>query len=268
MHQINLTDRRFDYLVKHIKGKRMEFANYEQLVEYIKSFKTQNEQMREIVNYFMDNVKFDYVMLEHLNHVVSMSFAKYVDRLFPNINDKFREKAICFIRNSSNISTEYWNRIRDFYLTPTINEKGEEKYITMYEAINKVCVDLQNENGLLKKGVACHITQFAKKLCDSVGIQCLIVNGISSGKMEHSWLDVCINGEELFYDITYALYIRDNFCGMGKHYLPSEWLGITPKQLHKNQPTRTISYPKGFNLEDLGLNNSPLCMKDFFDTTA
>ena len=188
--------------------------------------------------------------------------------MFPNVNEKLREKALSYLRNSTNLSNDYWERIRKLYLTPIVNEMGKERYITITDALIGIAPDYQENDGLLKKGTSQHITEFAKKLCDNVGINALIVKGVSTGRMMHYWLDVCIDGTELFYDITFALYIRDNFCGIGNRYKPDEWLALTPKQLYKNQPTRIIAYPQGYNLEYLGLNNLPLNMKEFFDTGA
>lgn len=245
-----------------------EFNSFVELVNYLNSLTSQQEQINEIVNYFIQNVQFDYVMLENINEIVTKKFAKYVDALFPNTSEQSRNKALSYIKNSSNVSNEYWNRIKTNYLNPTINEKGEKIYKTMYDVINEMKADIKEDNGLLKKGIAENITSFAKKLCEAVGIRCVEVKGISSGKMNHSWLDIEINNQELFYDITYAIYTRDNFCGLGKRYKIEEWIGITPKQLYKNQPSRIIKCPKGFNLEYLGLNNLPLFMKEFFDAGA
>lgn len=242
----------------------MKFLNYSHLIEYIKSKPTQEQQLQEIINYFIDNVQYDYVMIEHINEIITLKFTKYADLLFPNVNEKLRNKAISFLRNSSNISNDYWERIKNLYLTPYIDENGEEHYISLSDALTSIEADYQETNGLLKKGISFHIAEFTKKLCDEVGIDCLIIKGISSGKMEHYWLNICINDKELFYDIAYALYIRDNFCRIGKRYSTEHWLGISPKQLYKNQPTRTIISPKGFDLEYLGLNNLPLCMKNLF----
>jgi len=246
----------------------MKFLDYSQLIEHLSQIPTQKEQVKEMIKYFEDNVQIDYVMIEHINEIVTVKFTRYVDRLFPNISERLRKKALAFLRNSTNISNEYLERISKLYLTPSINDKGEENYITLSEALMSITADCCENNGLLTKGTSKHITEFAKRLCDDLGIRALIIEGISNDRMRHFWLDICIDGQELFYDITYALYIRDNFCGIGKRYVAEEWLGITPKQLYKNQPTRIIAHPKGFSLENLGLNNSPLRMKDFFDTSA
>lgn len=242
----------------------MKFLNYDQLIEHIKQKPTQNEQLEEIIKYFMDNVQYDYVMIEHINEIITLKFTKYADLLFPNVNEKLRNKAISFLRNSSNISNAYWERLRNLYLTPSIDENGEAHYISLTDALTSLEPEHIINNGLLEKGMSSHIAEFAKKLCDDVGIKAIIIKGISNGKMKHFWLNICIDDKELFYDIAYALYIRDNFCGMGKRYSPAQWLGISPKQLYKNQPTRVILHPQGFDLEYLGLNNLPLCMKDFF----
>ena len=246
----------------------MEYFNYQELVKYLKQIPSQSEQFKAITMYFMDNVKFDYVMIEHINEIATTRFTNYVDRIFPSTSPESRYKALSLLRNTTNISNNYWERIKNLYLTPYKNENNIECYPTLTQALTNITPDVKEINGLLKKGIAIHIVQFAKKLCNEIGIPCLIVKGISSGKTQHFWLDVIIDNKELFYDITYAIYIRDNFCTMGKRYKPEEWLGITPRQLYKNQPTRTILYPKGFNLENLGMYDIPLCMKDCFDTPA
>lgn len=244
----------------------MTFDNYTELIKHVLSFQTQPEQLNAIIQYFMDNVEFDYVMIEHINQIVTPRFASYVDRLFPNINDKLRHKAINYIRNSSNISNTYWNRLADIYLTPINTADSSFKYSTMVDALKQIGPDVIIENGLLKKGVAGDITLFAKQLCDSCGIDCIIINGVSSGKMKHCWLNIKINDAELFYDITFAIYSRDNFCGMAR-YSPNDWLGVTAKILYKYQPTRTILSPKGFNLKHLALNNLPIKMFDLYTGT-
>ena len=237
----------------------MTFSNYTEFIEYLNQIPSQQEQLNQIIKYCIDNVEVDYVMIEHINEIVTVKFTKYIDTLFPSIDEKLRLKAISFLRNSTNISNSYWERIKSLYLYPSSNNQP-----TLTEALISISPDYKEINGLLLKGTSEHITQFVKKVCDDINIKSLIVKGISSGRMQHFWLNICINNTELFYDITYALYVRDNFCEIGKHYLQSEWLGITPKQLHKNQPSRTIISPDGFNLEYLGLNNCSLSMKDLF----
>ncbi|MBO5910278.1 MAG: hypothetical protein J6Q15_02085 [Clostridia bacterium] len=243
----------------------MDFLNYSELVSHIKQATNQQEQLNIIIQYFLENVEFDYVMVEHTNKLASPRLAQYIDKIFPNINDKFREKALAYLRNCTNISDTYWERIKKQYLTPTIDENEDEEYMSLTETLSSITPDYRAKDGLLQKGVDAHIVQFAKKLCDDVGIKCIIVEGFSSENFEHAWLDICIDNKELFYDIAYCLYIRDNFCGVGARYTINDWIGISPKKLYKNQPTRTISHPQGFNLEYLGLNNLPLCMNQFFD---
>lgn len=246
----------------------MRFSNYDELVCYLQQIPSQKERLQGIIQYCLDNVQFDYVMIEHINEIATVKMVKYIDRLFPNTSEKFREKALSYLRNTTNISNTYWERVRTLYLTPHKDSRGNDEYLTLTDAFVSIEPEHIESNGLLIKGVSNDIANFAKRLCDDVGIKSLVVDGISSGRMHHFWLDVCIDNEELFYDIAYAIYIRDNFCGIGHRYSAKEWLGITPKQLYKNQPTRTIVSPHGFNLEYLGLNNIPLCMKDFFDTSA
>ena len=164
------------------------------------------------------------------------------------------------MRNSSNMSSQYWIRLRNLYLTPQIDSAGNLKQTSMLEALNSMSADVIEYNGLLMKGTSEHIATFAKTLCDAVGIPALIVSGISSGKVLHYWLVISINNNELFYDISYALYVRDNFCRIGTRYSQHEWLGITPKQLYKNQCTRTIISPNGFDLKTLALQDLPIRM--------
>lgn len=239
-----------------------------ELVNHIKQVSTQQEQLNTIIQYFLENVQFDYVMVEHASKIASVGLTKYIDRMFPNINDTFREKALAYLRNCTNISNTYWERVRKLYLTPCVDENEDEKYISLTEALTSIQPDYRETNGLLLKGTTEHIVNFAKKLCDDVGIKCLIVKGFSSKGNEHCWLNICIDNKELFYDIAYCIYIRDNFCGVSSRYSISDWLGMSPKKLYKNQPTRTITYPQGFSLESLGLNNASLCMREFFNTPA
>lgn len=244
----------------------MKFLNYEELVNHLKQQPTQEDKIGAIIQYFIDNVEYDYVMIEHINKIVTPDFAIYADRLFPPNTANLKEKALNFMRNSSNISNAYWYRLRNLYLNPKINDDGSLQPTSMIEALNSMGPEIIKCNGLLKKGTSQHIAEFAKMLCSEINIPALIVSGISSGEMPHYWLDIYINGQELFYDISYALYIRDNFCRIGLRYKQEEWLGITPKQLYKNQCTRKILHPKGFDLKELGLNDLPLNMKNFFDT--
>jgi len=237
----------------------MTFSNYTEFINYLNKIPNQQEQVNQIIQYCIDNVEVDYVMIEHINEIVTVKFTKYIDTLFPNVNDKLKLKAISFLRNSTNISNSYWERIKSLYLEDLPNNQR-----TLTDALISITPDYKEINGLLIKGTSNHISEFVKKVCDDININALVINGISSGRMQHFWLDICIDGTELFYDITYALYIRDNFCEIKKHFNQSEWLGITPKQLYKNQPSRIIVSPKGFDLEHLGLNNHSLHMKEFF----
>lgn len=242
----------------------MFFASYDDLLTHIKTKPTKKQQLQTIWQYFFDNVNFDYVMLEHLNKIVSDSFLDYIDRLFGNATEEKRLLSLNYLMNSTNISNEYFNRIKDIYLTSFISE-GETKYPSLLEAVNQIKCDRIETNGLLRKGVSKDFTLFVKKLCDELDIPCIIVKAPDSSRVQHHWLDIMLDGEELFYDITYAMYVHDNFNSMRKRFTIDEWLGITPKQLYKNQPSRIIGYPEGFNLEYLGLNDMPLCMKEFFD---
>lgn len=243
----------------------MFFSSYDDLLTHIKTKPTKKQQLQAIWQYFFDNVNFDYVMLEHLNKIVSDNFLMYIDRLFGNKTEEKRKLSLNYLMNSTNISTEYFNRIKDIYLTAIRND-GEEQYLTLFEAVSQIKCDCIETNGLLRKGVSHDFVKFAKKLCDELDIPCIIVKAPSSTRVQHQWLNILVDNEELFYDITYAMYVHDNFNSMGKRYSVDEWLGITPKQLYKNQPNRVIGYPEGFDLEYLGLNNLPLCMKEFFDT--
>lgn len=240
----------------------MHFSNYDELVKHLTKQPSQHKQLEELIKYFIDNVEYDYVMIEHINEIVTPKFAQYTDSLFPHTSSKLKEKAINFMRNSSNMSNAYWVRLRNIYLTSEIDIDGSARPVSMIEALNAMSAEIIEYNGLLQKGTSEHIAQFAKKLCDDINIPCVIVSGISSGKMLHYWLDISIDNTELFYDISYAIYVRDNFCCMGKRFSQANWLGISAKQLYKNQCTRTIIQPKGFNLQHLGLNNLPLKMID------
>lgn len=242
----------------------MFFQSYDDLITYIKSKPTKQQQLQVIWRYFFDNVNFDYVMLEHLNKLASDKFVQYIDRLFGNATEEKRQLSLCRLLNSTNISYNYLDRIKKIYLTPYIVD-GEERYYSLFEAISQVKCDRIETNGLLRKGISQDFVEFVKKICDDINIPCLIVNAPNNKKVQHHWLDIMIDGEELFYDITYAVFVNDNFNSMGKRFIIDEWLGITPKKLYKNQPDREIGYPEGFSLEYLGLNNLPLCMREFFD---
>ena len=207
----------------------MKFENYEQLVTYIKKLNSQKERLQEIIQYHLDNVEVDYVMMEHINEIASIKMVQYIDRLFPNTCEKFREKALSYLRNTTNISNTYWERVRALYLTPRKDKRGNDEYLTLTEAFISIEPEHIENNGLLLKGTSNDIANFAKQLCEDVGIQALVVNGVSSGRMHHFWLDIRINNEELFYDLAYALYVRDNFCRIGNKYSVKDWLGITPK---------------------------------------
>ncbi|MBQ3502605.1 MAG: hypothetical protein IJA72_02970 [Clostridia bacterium] len=238
----------------------MRFSSYDELIKNILSQPSEKAKLNTIIKYFIDNVEYDYVMIEHVNEIVTPRFAKYADLLFSGTSSDLRQKAINFMRNSSNISNQYWIRLREIYLTPQIDKHGNLKSVSMLEALNLMSPDVVEINGLLIKGTSEHICTFAKKLCDEVGIQSLIVKGVSSGRMTHNWLDIKLDEEELFYDISYALYVRDNFCRIASRYTIEDWLGMSPKQLYKNQCTRNIISPSGFNLKNLWLNNYPLNM--------
>lgn len=45
----------------------------------------------------------------------------------------------------------------------------------------------------------------------------------------------------MHYDITYAMYARDE---RSKDTKPQDWLGISTEQLQKLQPDRTINSPQ------------------------
>ena len=64
----------------------MNYLNYDELVRFISSQPTEEDKVKVILQYFIDNVEYDYVMIDHINEIVTPRFAKYADLLFPDNN--------------------------------------------------------------------------------------------------------------------------------------------------------------------------------------
>ena len=228
----------------------MEIASYEDLIKYLKSLPTKQEQIDFLMDWFVKNVEYDYVILEkakalgHLDEELSE-----IDRKFDCKDEKQRKLAIGYAKEKYGFSDEFIDRTLAHYgKTRIIAAQSERKAFgkvwpaqperTIIDGFRS-SVALQElptifDNGLIKKGVCADYTKFIAKVCADLGIKCECVEGMTS--VGHQWTIL----ENKHYDPTYAIFVRDKYADWDKKTKIMDWFNVEATDLIKIQPYRKI----------------------------
>ena len=222
---------------------------YDELIKHLKTISDKQQQIEYLFKYMLQSVQYDYPTLEICKF--DNSLLDYIDTHYnPEIAED-RQKVIQLIK-SKGYSNEFILRILENYgksfivparpemvimgkLNKAIPEHTD--YRTFASAKNMAKPLVEYKNGFIIKGVCADFSEFIKNICDELNIPCNIVNGATP--ISHVWNLINVGDGFKHYDLTYAIYARDEFNGWGK-VNPSNFLGVTTKKLLEMHPSRTI----------------------------
>lgn len=222
---------------------------YNELINHLKTINGEQQQVEYLFSYMLQSAQYDYPTLEICKF--DNSLLDYVDEHFnPEIMED-RQKAIQLVK-SEGYSNEFILRILENYgegfIVPArpemvimgkLNKAIPEhiSYRTFASAKNMAKPLVEYEDGIIIKGVCADFSEFTKKICDELNIPCDTVTGTTP--ISHVWNLINIGDGFKHYDLTYAIYARDEFDGWGK-VNPNDFLGVTTEKLLEIQPNRTI----------------------------
>ena len=197
-----------------------------------------------ISKFILNNIEYSYERLDYENFNFALSLP---------IQKKFMEigcwrdiaKVTQVIRGISkqyNFCDEFTNKLLRDYQTllknGTIGENGKGIHLLNY--FQESPIEPQYEGGILRRGVCEQIAIFCKDVCEEVDIPCKVVYGNTG--LRHAWNLINVNGKNLHYDYTYAMYCKDKRFGWDKYTTPQDWLGMTEQQLLSISPRKIEKY--------------------------
>lgn len=233
----------------------MKITNYEQFINYIKSLKTETEQINFIMKYFVDKVEFDYIVVEGLK--VPYSLGDDIDNKFNCSNEVEVKKALEYAKKKG-LSDALIQRISDIYgkqfiipARPASNgifgfrpaQPERISYRTFGSTLNMIKAQPTYKNGLIIKGVCADYVEFIQQVCNELGIKYDTISGQTS--VGHTWIKI----NELYYDPTYAIYVRDKYMDWDKKTSVDDWLGFNDDEMFKMHPIRIIDEVNRIHLD-------------------
>ncbi|MBO5910566.1 MAG: hypothetical protein J6Q15_03565 [Clostridia bacterium] len=234
----------------------MKITNYKQFIVHLKSLKTQQEQINFIMKYFVDKVEFDYLVIEAIK--IPYSLIDEIDNKFDSSNKDEVNQALQYAKFKG-LSYGLIKRLSQIYGNPfTIPARpaynGTLGFIpaqperishrTFGATINMSKPQPTYKNGLIIKGVCADFVEFIKKVCDDIGVKYNTISGQST--VSHAWIKI----DGLYYDPTYAIYVRDKFMDWDKKSTIDDWFGMTNAQLFHLHPIRVIDEIDGVHLSE------------------
>ena len=228
---------------------------YQELLYKLKSLDGKQKQIDALFGYLLKMVEYDYPTLEICK--LDNSLAAHIDSTYSPSSAEDRQKVVELLKGKG-YSTEFINRMLANYgrevLVPARPERfsmGKLQkavpehviYTSFLSAQNMAKPVVKYENGIITKGVCADYAIFIKKVCDDLDIECKTIDGTTP--VFHGW-NLIDGGEGLLhYDLTYAVFSRDQFNGWDR-LAPKDWLGITTDRLLEIHPTRKIDAPLSF----------------------
>lgn len=222
---------------------------YNELINHLKTINGKQQQIEYLFSYMLHSVQYDYPTLEICKF--DNSLLDYIDEHFNSENLEDRRKAIQLVK-SEGYSDEFILRILenygDSFIVPArpemvimgkLNKAIPEhtSYRTFASAKNMARPLVEYENGIIIKGVCADFSEFIKKTCDELNVPCDTITGTTP--ISHVWNLINTGDGFKHYDLTYAIYARDEFDGWDKAN-PNDFLGITTEKLLELHPNRTI----------------------------
>lgn len=196
--------------------------NYEELLNNLKSVQSKEQQIEALFQFLLESLEYDYLYLE------MSRLKKCANENSLEFSDLYDEELVDEILNKFSKYLTIPNYVVEFFKNKEF-EKLRPGFITDSPIF---------ENEIIKKGVCLNFSNFIKKVCDELEINCEIQKGATP--FAHAWNKIQINNQWLNFDVTYAIYSRDKYNGWGERSKPQDWFGITDEELLKLHPERTI----------------------------
>ena len=206
--------------------------NYDFLVSHINKLDSDEKKLKFISTFILKNVKYNYEYLDN------SKISKYLRDNAPDSLVDFDKpvEAVKFIEGLAldlSLTESYKRKMLNLYQWNYRNEC----YIEFINLVPRIAC-FRSEDGILKTGVCQQISEFFNKLCNEVGIQSRCVRGNTG--FAHQWNVVNVKGQDLHYDLTYAMYSKDGYSDWDKKTSPKDWLGVTGDRLKQLHPQRRI----------------------------
>lgn len=222
---------------------------YDELLNNLKLHPTKEQQIQELFNYLLNNVKYDYPTLEICNF--DNTLLNYIDEKYNPSKYADKLKAVQLVREKG-YSEEFLSRILEHYgeefIVPARPERiimgklnkaipEHTEYRTFAGAKNMATPSVIYKNGIIKKGVCADYSEFIHKICEELNIKCNVIQGTTP--VSHVWNLIDVGDGFKHYDLTYAIFSRDNYNNWNSTNT-NDWFGITTDRLLEMHPTRKI----------------------------
>ena len=246
----------------------MKYKNYDHLISTLKGIKDRDEQIKTLMEYFVDNVDYDYTIHGRIKSEGQIEKFREIDSRHDYSDPAQIEKALAEIK-ALGYKDDYIARLREHvgkeYTIPAKPERmcfgklaPAEPEMTKVRptalAAPMVGQIVTEKNGLITKGVCEHYAQFVNKVCGELDIPSVTVNSrnTKTGGL-HSFNKIKgTDGVAKYYDPNYAIYIKNNYDYDGRqpHHTIENWIcGVDDKGLKELQPVREIYKINGVDVK-------------------
>lgn len=237
----------------------MNFENYEELINYAKTYESDIDKLKLLQDYFLKNVEYNYLadIAPALNdqndpyNIINCEYGKQTIFTSEEEKEKIIDEVEKRLGNNFHLSKNdrkklllsLGNVVEPVEKT-IIRPTGQKLHISipgcdgsLFDCIHKeVNSDLEViENGLIKCGVCRHFSKFVKKFCDDLKIKCYIAD--SSDYHEFNIIE--IDGEKRVFDFTRMIGIRDDFHNFDGQEI-DDWFNMTFQKMFEYKPNRKI----------------------------
>ncbi len=238
---------------------------YEDFLNFLRNQKTTEEVLLQIYNYFRNNVSYNYDQLQVVKYNNRDGELNSIHELIENNKDnkseEFKNKLINSLdevfmklegRGLSKRNKEEWFKN---YGKVIHHEKTEKREITIRRGMiirlpgepeHDEIIHIEPnyyepiyENDMLKDGVCGEYSLWVRKICNDLGIPCLLVVG--KGTTGHAWNIIYLKEENkwVHFDMTMVRFYLDNWSK--KFGNPEEWVFATTSDIFRLQPDRLIN---------------------------
>ena len=222
---------------------------YDELINNLKVVGDKQLQVDELFKFLLKSVQYDYPTIESWK--CDYKLVDYIDSTFNPADVSDKQKVYQLLKKEG-FSNEFASRVIKHYgeqfvvpakpervimgkLNPAVAEHVE--YRKFSNALNMFLPEVVYKDGIITKGVCADFSEFIKRVCDDLHISCHRIEGTTP--IAHVWNLIDAGNGLKHYDLTYAIYDRDNGAG---NINASKWLGKTTEELLAIHPTRKIDH--------------------------
>lgn len=234
---------------------KLKFDSLNNLIAHLQSLESDTLKVHTLMQYFLDNVAYDYTTLELAN--------LNIDAII-SLDDKYdasiasdRAKVVSILMHTHGLSKEAVDRILKNYGKEVVVSATPERVIMgkvqkavpehtihcgLLGAYNQTYTPVKFKDGIITKGVCVDYAMFINQVCKKLGLDSHIVEGATP--VSHVWNKIGNKN----YDITYAMFIRDHYNLWHENAGYCDFLGVTDEKLQKIHPNRVTYSIDGFSI--------------------